>query len=298
MELSVDDDGSVLDNSVLDNSVLDNSVLDGSVLDRSRFVLEFDEDFRRPTLDPSRWVAHYVPQWTTPERSAARYDLRPGALSLRIDADQPAWRPEEGELRVSSLQTGTRSGPVGSPVGPCLDRPDLRVRTAQPDRPLYTPSSGLAEAVLRARPDPTCMLAFWLVGFAGTDEESGELCVCELFGDRIGAERSRVNIGVKAHRDVRLHDDVEEVPLALNAYDWHTYSVEWNPQRARFYVDDRLVRTVEQALAYPQMLLVDLFEFPAGPERDPAAYPKVGEVAAVRGYRHAESASVPRPGDT
>lgn len=263
------------------------------MLDRSRFVLEFQEDFSRPVLDPDRWVADYLPQWTTPERSAARYDLRPGVLRLRIDADQPAWRPEEGELRVSNLQTGTGSGPVGSPVGQCLYRPDLLVRTAQPQRPLYTPASGLVEAILRASPDPTCMLAFWLVGFAGTPEESGELCVCELFGDRIGRQLSRVNVGVKAHRDGRLRDDVEEVHLALDAYDWHTYSVEWNAQRARFYVDDRLVRTVEQRVDYPQMVLVDLFEFPSGPERDPRAYPKTGEVAAVRGYRYAEQALLP-----
>lgn len=31
--------------------------------------------------------------------------------------------------------------------------------------------------------------------------------------------------------------------------------------------------------------MVDLFEFPQGTDRDPAAYPKVGEVMAVRGYR-------------
>lgn len=261
------------------------SVGDGSVLDRSRFVLEFEEDFGRPSLAPERWVAHYLPQWTTPDRSAARYDLRPGLLRLRIDADQPAWRPEDGQLRVSNLQTGTGSGPVGSPVGQCLYRPDLLVRTAQPARPLYTPSSGLVEAVLRASPDPTCMLAFWLVGFAGTPQESGELCVCELFGNRVGPRGSTVNIGVKAHRDVRLRDDVEEVHLDLDASDWHTYSVQWDARAARFYVDDRLVRTVEQRLDYPQVLLVDLFEFPAGPERDPADYPKVGDVAAVRGYR-------------
>jgi len=263
---------------------------DRVVLDRSRFVLEFEEDFAQGVLDPGRWVAHYLPQWTTPDRSGARFDLERGGLRLRIDADQPAWRPEEGELRVSNLQTGTGSGPVGSPVGPCLYRPDLLVRTAQPHEPLYTPSSGLVEARLRASPDPTTMLAFWLVGFAGVPEQSGELCVCELFGDRIGYERSRANIGVKAHRDARLREDVREVELELNAYDWHTYSVEWTAEWSRFYVDDRLVRTVEQGMDYPLLVLVDLFEFPAGLQRDPAQYPKVGEVATVRGYRHASDA--------
>ena len=226
------------------------------MLDRSRFVIEFDEDFRSSELDPRRWVAHYLPQWTTPDRSAARFELEAGVLRLRIDADQPPWRAEDGEMRVSNLQTGTHSGPLGSPLGPHPHGPDVTVRTPQPTKALYTPSSGLAEAVLRASPDPTCMLAFWLVGFAGTPERSGELCVCELFGDRIGRDRSRVNIGIKAHQDPRLQDDLEEAELDL-----------------------------DQGLAYPQLLLVDLFEFPEDGRRDPAAYPKTAEVAAVRGYR-------------
>jgi hypothetical protein len=41
---------------------------------------------------------------------------------------------------------------------------------------------------------------------------------------------------------------------------------------------------VPQGLDYPLQLMIDLFEFPAGPSRDPAAYPKIGEVASVRGY--------------
>ena len=31
--------------------------------------------------------------------------------------------------------------------------------------------------------------------------------------------------------------------------------------------------------------MIDLFEFPAGPVRDPAVYPKTGEIASVPGYR-------------
>jgi hypothetical protein len=165
--------------------------------DRSRYELEFDEDFSAPELDPGRWVAHYLPHWTTPERSAARYDLRPGVLRLRIDADQPAWRVEDGEMRVSNLQTGTFTGQH-------RHRADMAVATPQPARRLYTPSGGRVEAVLRATADPTCMTAFWLVGFEEDGPEaSGEICVAELFGHAIGPDRAGVRIGVKAHGDRR-----------------------------------------------------------------------------------------------
>jgi Glycosyl hydrolases family 16 len=257
-------------------------------LDRTGYELTFDENFVAPALNPARWVPHYLPHWTTPERSAARFALRRGLLGLRIDADQPAWRVEDGEMRVSNIQTGTFSGPVGSHVGQHRHRPGLEVRTPQSTRRLFTPSSGLAEATLRASADPTCMLAFWLVGFEETSgAQSGEICVAELYGNAIGPRRSNVRMGVKAHHDPHLHDDVADVALDLDGTAWHSYATEWTAEQVRFFVDDQLVRTVRQRIDYPLQLMVDLFEFPQGSDRDPAAYPKWGEVKAVRGYRRA-----------
>jgi beta-glucanase (GH16 family) len=48
-----------------------------------------------------------------------------------------------------------------------------------------------------------------------------------------------VRIGVKAHNDPRLRNDMDEVALELDATDWHTYGGEWTPERIRFFVDDR-----------------------------------------------------------
>jgi beta-glucanase (GH16 family) len=130
------------------------------------------------------------------------------------------------------------------------------------------------------------MLAFWLVGFEeGSPRQSGEICVAELFGNAIGPRRSRVRIGVKAHHDPRLHDDMAEVALDLDATAWHTYAAEWTTDRIRFFVDDHPVRTVRQRIDYPLQVMVDLFEFPETADRPALAYPKVGEVRAVRGYR-------------
>lgn len=65
------------------------------------------DDFTGPSLDERRWLAHYLPHWTTPDRSAARYEFVEDGLRLRIDHDQPAWREEDGPMRVSNLQTGS-----------------------------------------------------------------------------------------------------------------------------------------------------------------------------------------------
>ena len=49
-------------------------------------ALVFAEDFTGGVLDDTRWVAHYLPQWTTPDRSAAPCGSptsRPGPAARR-----------------------------------------------------------------------------------------------------------------------------------------------------------------------------------------------------------------------
>jgi beta-glucanase (GH16 family) len=266
-----------------------------AVLDRSTWDACFDDGFESGELDARRWIAQYLPQWSTPDRSTARYRLSQGVLRLLIEADQPSWRDEDGELRVSNIQTATFSGPVGSALGTHRHRGDLRVRTAVPTRLLFTPDGGLVEARLRAAADPTCMLAVWLVGVEDqSPDDSGEICIAELYGSAIGAQGSAVRSGIKAHNDPRLVDDMADVRLDIDATRWHTYSAAWSGEETRFYVDDRLVRVVQQGMTYPLQVMVDLFEFPTSGRRAPTAYPKSGEVAAVRGYRR-RGVSTPAP---
>ena len=260
----------------------------GGLVDAGKdgYALVFAEDFTGGVLDDRKWVAHYLPHWTTPNRSAARYDLQPGWLRLRIDADQPAWLPDGEQLRVSNLQTGSFSGPVGSPRGQHRHRLDLTVVSAQPTRRLYTPTDGLVQARLRASADPTCMLAVWLVGFEeDAPDQCGEICIAELYGQRIGPTGSAVRLGIKAHHDPRLRDDMTDVQLGLDATDWHSYAAAWDAHQTRLYVDNQLVRTVPQGLDYPLQLMIDLFEFPPDEARDPSADPKTSDVGPVRGYR-------------
>lgn len=170
------------------------------------------------------------------------------------------------------------------------------VVTPQPTRRLYTPTGGLVEATLRVVPDPSIMLAFWLIGFEeASPEDSGEICVVELFGDSIGTSlmntslistgESELSIGVKAHHDPRLRTDMERVRIPLDATRWHRYAAAWDAEKIRFLVDHQLVRTVRQSITYPLQLMIDLFEFPRSPSRAASDYPKTGDVRRIRGYR-------------
>jgi hypothetical protein len=116
---------------------------DADTLDRAGYRVVFEEHFTAPALAADRWVAHYLPHWGTPERPAARYALDARVLTLRIDADQPPWLPEE-ELRVSNIQAGSLSGPVGSD---CSSSPPDQFRD-----PAVYPKPGQVASVRGYRP--------------------------------------------------------------------------------------------------------------------------------------------------
>ncbi|MFJ5958743.1 glycoside hydrolase family 16 protein [Paenarthrobacter sp. NPDC092416] len=245
----------------------------------------FDERFAGPVLNPDLWVDHYLPQWTDPARSQARYDFVSDGLRLRVDADQPAWREADGTFRVSNIQTGTFSGAGGTTRGTHRHRLDgLHVATPQPTRRLWTPASGEVQVEVSASADPTCMLGIWLVGFEESGPaDSGELCIAELFGDKIGPESSTVRVGVKAHHDPRLTTDVRDIPLPIDATQPHTYGVRWSEHGAEFTVDGQVIMATPQVLPYEQQLMIDLFEFPSQERREPQDYPKTAMVHSVVG---------------
>ena len=143
-------------------------------------------------------AAHYLPQWSSREASAARYEVGGGTLRLVIEADQPPWCPEfDGQTRVSSLQTGVFAGPVGSPVGQSRFTPGLVVRQAQENARLYTPRYGLFELRAKAIDDPRCMVALWMIGYEDEPDRSAEICICEIFGRDVAADRAGVGMGLR-----------------------------------------------------------------------------------------------------
>jgi hypothetical protein len=256
------------------------------LLDRSRYELDFDDDFDAAALDRTKWLPQYLPHWAGVGASEARYSVGDGVLSLRIDADQPVWHPAVAPgMRVSNLQTGHFAGPVGGTVGQHRTDERLTVREHVPPAALYTPRQGLVEARIRALADPACMVALWLIGVEHRPEDSAEICVFEIFGTDVGPHSARVGVGVKAHGDPRVRTDFEPIRLDGNATDWHLYSAEWSDEWVRFHVDDRLVKTVPQQIGYPLQLMLNIYEFDAPATPAAADYPKVFPVDFVRGYR-------------
>lgn len=259
----------------------------GDPLDRAGYVLAVEDRFGSNDLDERLWFPYYLPHWSSRAAAAARFEAGGGTLRLRIDAGQPPWNPEfDGALRVSSIQTGERAGPVGGPVGQHRYREDLVVREAQPDLALYTPRFGLFEIRLRALADPANMVALWMIGVEDEPTHSAELCICEIFGRDVGAGEARVGMGVHPFGDPAIRDDFTAVPVPIDARTMHDYAAEWTPEWIAFAVDDRVVKVVDQSPDYPMQFMLGIYEFADGPEPPSPhdAYPKEFVIGWFRGW--------------
>lgn len=257
-------------------------------LDRSGHVLDREDRFEGPDLDPTLWLPVYLPQWSSRAASRPRYELRPGGgLRLRIDPDQPPWCPEwDGSVRTSSIQTGVFAGPLGSDIGQHRFRDDVVVREEQVPNRLHTPRFGIIETRLRATEDPRCMVALWMIGYEDTPERSGEICVVEVFGRDVASDHVAVGMGVHPHHDARIVDDFERVPLRMDVREPHDYAVVWAPGRLAWYVDERLVRVVEQHIDYPMQLMLGAYGFSDEPPDVPFGRPPgILDVEWVRTWR-------------
>jgi hypothetical protein len=247
-------------------------------------VLELDETFEGRELDRGRWLPYYLPHWSSRARAAARYDVADGRLRLRIDEDQEPWCPDlDPGVVVSSLQTGVFAGPIGSAVGQHRFHGDARVREEQEAVRLYTPRYARLETRLRVSDDPHAMAAFWLIGYEDEPERSAEICVCEIFGRDVHADRAVVGVGLHPFGDPRIVDDFARCEVPVDAREFHVYAADWSREGVVFSVDGEVVKRSDQSPAYPMQLMLGIYEFrgEAGGARGP--YPKELVVDYVRG---------------
>jgi hypothetical protein len=246
-------------------------------------VSPFDETFAGG-LDPAVWTPSYLPAWSSRAAAAATWRVADDGLHLTIPPEQPLWCAGDHHppLRVSGVQSGNRSGPVGSTDGQQPFRAGQRVREAQPTVLGLTPHHGTIEVETRARLGPSAMFSAWMVGLEDAPERCGEICLVEVFGDTVADGRAAVGSGIKAFRDPALVEDFVAEPHTLDVTAWHRWSVDWRPGHVAFAIDGEPTRTCDQAPDYPVQLMIAVFDFPEHPGHDPADVPEL----VVRRVRH------------
>jgi hypothetical protein len=247
----------------------------------------FADEFEGPELDRSVWLPHYLPHWSSRAETAAAYDFRNGALRLYVPPEQGLWCADDHEppLRVSGIQSGNFSGPVGSTLGPQPYRPGATVREAQETFWGWTPGPSFIELRARGVVTPRSMVAFWMSGIEDEPDRSGEICVTEMFGSSVvPGESVEVGLGLKALRDPRATQDFEAVRLPIDVTEWHTYAVDWTPERVDYLVDGRLIRSTFNPPTYPMQMMLAVFDFPEWSTGDDAdAVPELW-IDYLRGY--------------
>lgn len=222
---------------------------------------EFFDDFTSPTLDTDLWIPTYLPQWSSREATRPRYRLEDSQLVLTIDPDQKPWSPEfNGPVRVSNLQTGVWSGPLGSDRGQHRFRPELRVREEQIAAHTHLSHYGSVEFRCRCFLGPTNVAALWLIGYEDEPQRSAEICLFELKGTNVGAQSSVIGYGLHPFGDSRLRDEFFEENFPINVADWQVWKVDWKPGVTRFFLNGKEFRTIEQAPDYPMQLMLNLYD--------------------------------------
>ena len=225
---------------------------------------ELDERFPGGALDLEVWFPYYLPHWSSREDSKATYVVRDGELHLTIPADQPEWCADlhAERLRVSAIQSGTWSGPLGSTLGQQPFRPGLVVREEQAPMAGYTPRYGQVEVRMRGIVTARSMVAFWMIGIEDRPERSGEICVAEIFGDAVRDGSAAVGMGIHQFRDPALREEWAAERFHLDVAAFHVYGVDWRPGSLTFTIDGRVVRRLDQAPEYPMQLMIAVFDFP------------------------------------
>jgi hypothetical protein len=247
----------------------------------------FEDDFDAGGLDPAVWYPHYLPAWSSRAETAASYEVRDSGLRLFIPPEQGRWLAgvHSPPLRVSGVQSGNFSGPVGSTIGQHPWQPGMVVSEAQERFEGWLPRLGFLEMRARAVVTPRSMVAWWLIGFEDEPDRSGEICVAEIFGDAVEPGRSAaVGMGLHAFRDPHTPEDFEAVRVPIDVALPHVYAVDWTEDAVEFFIDGVPIRRCERPPTYPMQSMLAVFDFPdRSVEGDDDAVPEL-VVDVIRGY--------------
>jgi hypothetical protein len=225
--------------------------------------VSFCDDFDAG-LDPQAWLPSYLPHWSSREAAAATWSVDDSALLLSIPPAQGQWCEgiHERPLRVSGVQSGAFSGPVGSTTG---QQPFAEGLVVQEEQPLWTGwtwDGGPLQVRARMELSPRSMASVWMIGVEDAPERCGEVCLFEVFGAAVSADGAEVGQGVHPFRDPALSEDFDAPWAPIDVAHWHTYGADWHSDRVDFLIDGSVTRTVPQSPTYPLQMMIAVFDFP------------------------------------
>lgn len=257
-------------------------------LNKPGYTLVFQDKFASGEICTDTWIPFYLPQWSSRDKAKPHYYFKDGRLVLMIGEQQQPWCQEfNGEVKVSSLQTGLFAGELGSAVGQHKVNPLCVVREAQPSQFTYTPQYGYIEIRAKAINTASNVVALWMIGLEDTAEKSAEICLVEIKGHNVQRDSAIIGYGLRAFNDPALGNQFYEESFAMDAMQFHSYAVDWSAEKMDFYIDNKKIKTIYQSPQYPMQLMLNIYEVPVEGEKTASdlRYPKEFEIDYVRGYR-------------
>ncbi len=252
------------------------------MFDKQNYELAFCDDFDRPTLDTSKWLALYFPH-AAPflNRSVPTYYIWDSILHLQIDEMTPCYSDEE-PMKVSSIQTVEKNG--------------LHPGTGKDNITKIPPFEGFAIKYgyfeMRAKL-PQCggggHMAWWLVGTQDDaadhwqdSVQTGEIDIVETLFSR----NKIFSPSVHEWNDPKLKKFHVEIPMEdFDDTQYHVYGLDWTAQGLKFYIDGKCLAETGDSPDYRMGMLLGVYTDTNWSGEDNGVYPKCLCVDYVKVYR-------------
>ncbi|MFJ3592106.1 family 16 glycosylhydrolase [Streptomyces sp. NBC_01259] len=246
------------------------------------YTMDFQEEFDGTSLDEDKWLPYYLPHWTPQRENAkARYTVADGVLTERLDPDTPAWNPQyDGTVKISSIQTFNQDWWHRFNY-------DMPNDHHEPKFDGYSTRYGYFET--RAKFSDVGgggHQALWLVG---TDDTSSASANSEIdFIETFFSKPDTWRIAAYGWGDPDFlgswNASEDPVPSGEPTQEYHVYGMEWTPTELKFYYDNQLFKTINDAPNMPMGMILGLYT-DAGSGQHNDVWPKSWNVDYLRVWK-------------
>ncbi|MBP2000165.1 beta-glucanase (GH16 family) [Paenibacillus shirakamiensis] len=271
-------------------------------ISKSGWVLTSNDEFNAADLNQQLWFPYYLPHWSTRELTKANYEIQNGNLVLKITPEMKTWDPiKDAGTVISGIQTGEKDWIHRWTNYTAINHHEETVQN-------LIQKYGYFELRAKVQKGSGIHSAWWMVGFQQDQNASGETKMnaeVDIF-ETLGNNPTTELINLHPWNDPNITSSGNSASSGADlSQDFHVYGFEWTETNMKFYLDNQLVKTINQSPNYPMMTLLGLYEKRnggwTGAFDATVPYPKKFEIDYFRAYQKAPDSnsalSVTREGE-
>lgn len=214
-------------------------------LDPDQWVYQFGDEFDETELS-DMWEPSYFEYWAhssvTPN---SVFEIRDGVLSEIVNADSPYYdATTDPGFRNPGMSLGVRDYVH-------MYRDNLVQYRHMPTDDRYVTKYGYYELRAKLNNKDGSSAAWWMTGFHDTETDTAEIDIIEYAGDVVNG-KNKIGGWMYNWSDPKLTSATDS-PVLVDfdpSADYHVYGLEWQPDYLKFYVDGKLMSTINQSPDY------------------------------------------------